>query len=126
MIYSLLATSVLLIHLGFIVFVLFGGILGLWWRKVIVLHIPAVFWGAFVEFSGWICPLTPLENRLRFEAGLLGYSGGFVENYIQPLIYIEGLTDEMQIRYGIFVIMLNLFVYGWMIKRRIKQRSKFN
>ena len=122
MIYSLLASSVLLIHLGFILFVLFGGIFGFWWRKVIILHIPAIFWGAFVEFSGWICPLTPLENKFRIRAGELGYSGGFVENYIQPLIYIEGLTAEMQIIFGTIVILLNLFVYGWMFKRWVRRR----
>lgn len=124
MIYNVLANIVLLIHLGFIIFVLCGGFFGFWWRKVVVLHIPAVLWGAFVEFSGWICPLTPLENRFRIKAGELGYSGGFVENYIQPLIYIEGLTAEMQFVFGSVVILLNLFVYGWIIKMWVNHRKE--
>ena len=120
--YRILADSVLLIHLAFILFVLFGGIIGFWWRKIVVLHLPAVFWGAFVEFSGWICPLTPLENRFRIKAGEFGYSGGFVENYIIPIIYIEGLTAEIQIIFGTLVLVLNLLIYGWIIQRWIRKK----
>jgi len=115
--YRLLADIVVVTHLVFTVFVLLGGILVIWWRKVIWLHIPAAVWGALIEFAGWICPLTPLENKLRVKGGQAGYPGGFVEEYILPVIYPAGLTREIQIILGIFVITVNLAIY-WKVFNR--------
>ena len=112
--YHLLADTALVIHFAFIIFVVLGGILAIWWRKVIWLHIPAVAWGALIEFAGWTCPLTPLENRFRIKGGQEGYPGGFIEEYILPVIYPSGLTREIQIALGILVILVNLFIY-WKI-----------
>jgi len=123
MAYRVLANSVLLIHLGFILFVLLGGVLVYWKRKILFLHIPAAAWGAFVEFSGWICPLTPLENLFRNKAGQMGYSGDFLENYITQIIYLEGLTQEMQIVFGIIVLVFNSVIYGWLIKNWMSARK---
>jgi hypothetical protein len=109
--YSLLADIALVIHFAFIIFVLLGGILAIWWRKVVWLHFPAAAWGALIEFAGWICPLTPLENHLRVKGGQAGYPGGFVEEYVLPVIYPAGLTREIQIIFGILVITVNLVVY---------------
>ena len=109
--YRLMADIVVVMNLAFSMFVLLGGILAIWWRKVVWLHIPAAVWGALIEFAGWICPLTPLENRLRVKGGEAGYPGGFVEEYILPVIYPAGLTREIQIILGIFVITVNLVIY---------------
>ena len=109
--YRLMADIVVVTHFAFTIFVLLGGILTIWWRKVVWLHIPAAVWGALIEFAGWICPLTPLENWLRVKGGEAGYPGGFVEEYVLPVIYPAGLTREIQIILGIFVITVNLVIY---------------
>lgn len=122
MIYGLTAELVVLLHLGFILFVLFGGGLVLVWRRTLWVHLPAVVWGCLIEFAGWYCPLTPLENLLRQAAGEAGYSGGFVEYYIVPLIYPSGLTRELQILLGSVVLLVNIFIYllVWRKRRRTK------
>lgn len=109
--YRLMADIVVLLHFTFILFVLMGGILSIWWRKIVWIHIPAAGWGVLIEFAGWICPLTPLENRLRAKGGEAGYPGGFVEKYILPVIYPTELTREIQIILGILVITVNLVIY---------------
>lgn len=116
--YALLADTVVVIHLLFVIFVVFGGLLVLWRRWLAWFHLPAVAWGAVVEFTGWICPLTPLEIRFRHLAGQAGYDTSFVEQYILPLIYPAALTREIQIFLGCGVLLLNGIVYGWMIFRR--------
>ena len=119
--YRLMADIVVVLHFAFIIFVLLGGILSIWWRKFAWIHIPAAAWGVLIEFAGWICPLTPLENRLRVKSGEVGYLGGFVEKYILPVIYPAGLTREIQIVLGIFVIIINLVIY-WMVFRKDRIR----
>ena len=103
------------VHFAFIVFVVLGGFLVLKWGKVAILHIPCVLWGGLVEFSGWICPLTPLERYLREAAGGAAYSGGFIDHYIMPLVYPTGLTREMQISIGIIILLVNLCLYGMVL-----------
>src|SRR5262249_34870562 len=100
-----------LVHLTFIVFVALGGLLALRWRWVPWLHLPAVGWGALLEFFGLTCPLTPLENWLRGLGGTRGYSGGFVERYVLPLVYPAALTRELQVALGVLVCALNGTVY---------------
>ncbi len=119
--YRLMADIVVVMHLAFTIFVLLGGILAIWWRKVIWLHIPAAVWGVLIEFAGWICPLTPLENLLRVKGGEAGYTGGFVEQYILPVIYPSGLTREIQILLGIFVIIVNFAIY-WKVFHKYRIR----
>ncbi|MCD5988338.1 MULTISPECIES: DUF2784 domain-containing protein [Pseudomonas] len=117
MLYRLGADAVLVVHLLFIVFVLFGGVLVLRWRWVMVLHIPAMLWGAVVEFFHLYCPLTPLENALRVRAGGVGYEAGFIEHYLVALIYPAGLTPQIQLWLGAIVVVSNLAVYGWLVIR---------
>ncbi|HEX5056568.1 MAG TPA: DUF2784 domain-containing protein [Gammaproteobacteria bacterium] len=112
MIYRLLADIVVVIHLLFILFVLFGGLLGLWRARLLWLHLPAFAWGLIVEFAGLICPLTPLENRLRYLGGEQGYSGGFIEHYLEPMIYPPGLTPGIQVVLGIFILLVNIAAYS--------------
>ncbi len=122
MIYKILADLVVVSHLVFILFALLGGLLALWNRWAVLLHLPAAIWIAWIEFSGGICPLTPLENRLRILSGVAGYEGGFIEFYVLPIIYPENLTRDIQIWLGISAIIVNLIIYGivlYQIRRRV-------
>jgi Protein of Unknown function (DUF2784) len=120
--YGWLADLVVAIHLAFIVFAALGGFLTLWRTWVAALHVPAMAWAAYIEFAGGICPLTPLENQLRARAGELGYSGGFIEHYIMPVMYPVGLTREIQFVLGAAVIAINLLAYGLLV-RKLARRS---
>ncbi|QQX84265.1 DUF2784 domain-containing protein [Cupriavidus necator] len=114
-----LADLVVIVHGLFILFVVAGGLLVLRWPRVAWLHLPAAAWGVLIEWSGGICPLTPLENTLRQAAGQAGYSGGFVERYLLPLIYPAGLTPAVQLWLGAVVLALNVAVYAlWWRRRR--------
>ena len=114
---QLAANLVVLLHFSFILFVVFGGLLIFKWRWLAWLHLPAVLWGAFIELSGGICPLTPLENKLRAVNGNV-YSGDFIDHYIMPVIYPSGLTHQMQIALGIAVIIINGIIYGLWFTRK--------
>ena len=117
MAYSLLADLVLAVHLGFVVFVVLGGLLTLRWPRAAWVHVPAALWGAWIELAGGICPLTPLENELRRRAGEGGYTGGFVEHYLVPIVYPAGLTRTTQLLLGVLVILVNAAVYGVVLRR---------
>lgn len=117
MTYGALAELAVALHFAFVAFVLFGGLLVLWRRWVMWLHLPAAAWGVWIEFSGWICPLTPLEKSLRQRGGLEGYAGGFVEHYILPVLYPHGLTRTVQLVLGLIVLALNGWIY-WIVFRR--------
>jgi hypothetical protein len=118
MLYNALAKAVLVLHAAFVVFVLFGGLLTLRWRWLPWLHLPSVLWVILIELNGWICPLTPLENRLREAAGARGYSGGFIEHYLLPLVYPPGLTPALQTLLAAIVTFVNIAVYGLLWRRR--------
>jgi len=109
--YPLLADLVLVVHLVFVVFVLCGGLLVLKWRWIARLHLPAVVWGAVVEFTGWICPLTPLENWLRVQGGEASYQDDFTTRYLLPILYPVDLTRDVQLLLGTVVIAVNAAVY---------------
>lgn len=114
----LAADAVLVLHLAFIVFVLLGGLLALRWRRAPWLHLPAAAWGGYIELSGGLCPLTPLENSLRRAAGEAGYAGSFIEHYLLPVIYPAGLTQEIQYLLAAIVLGMNALAYGWVWGRR--------
>jgi Protein of Unknown function (DUF2784) len=118
LIYHLAADAVLLLHAAFIVFVLFGALAALRWRWWPWLHLPAAAWGVWVSVAGVVCPLTPLENRLRAMAGQQGFEGGFIEHYLLALIYPEGLTRPIQWALAGVVVVLNLALYAWVWRRR--------
>ena len=120
------AEVIVLVHLAFILFVAAGGLLVLRWPKLAWMHVPAVVWGALIELAGWICPLTPLENRLRGAAGEAAFAGGFIDRYIMPIIYPAGLTRGMQLTLGTVVIVVNLVVYGSLVLRRKRLSSHDN
>ncbi|SOZ13291.1 conserved hypothetical protein; putative membrane protein [Cupriavidus taiwanensis] len=114
-----LADLVVIAHALFIVFVVAGGLLVLRWPRAAWVHLPAAVWGVLIEWAGWICPLTPLENMLRRAAGQAGYSGGFVERYLLPLIYPAGLTPAVQLWLSLVVLVVNVAIYAlWWRRRR--------
>jgi hypothetical protein len=116
--WAFLADVVVLVHLLFVVFVVCGGAL-VWYRpRLAWLHLPAVVWAVFVEWSGRVCPLTPFENALRERAGGPAYDGSFVEHYVIPVLYPAGLTRELQWAIGGVVVVVNLAVYAVMLTRR--------
>jgi hypothetical protein len=116
--YGLLADAVVVLHLAFVAFVVAGGLLVLRWPRLAWAHVPAAAWGALIEFAGWICPLTPLENHLRRLAGQAGYEGGFVEQHLLAALYPQGLTRAHQTVVGLLVVAINLIAYHAIICRR--------
>ena len=124
MTWRILADAVLILHFAFIAFVVLGGLLVLCWPRLAWVHLPAVAWGAGIEFLGAICPLTPLENHLRVLGGESGYSGGFINHYLTSLIYPDGLTRTTQFAIGVFVIAVNVAVYAILWRRRHVKRGQ--
>ena len=118
MFYRLLADLVVVVHLGFIVFVVFGGLLLLRFPRLGWVHLPAAIWGVVIEVANWVCPLTPLENALRLRAGEEGYATSFVERYLLPVIYPGGLTRGVQLVLATVVIVVNIAVYVFVWRRR--------
>jgi hypothetical protein len=108
---ALLADLVVILHVAFVLFVVFGGLLVIRWPRVAWLHLPAAVWGTWIEFAGWICPLTPLENLLRARAGEAAYATSFVEQYVVPVLYPAALTWELQWALGTLVLTINILVY---------------
>jgi hypothetical protein len=122
--YRLLADIVLILHAGFVAFVVLGALLVLRWPRIAWIHVPVVLWGAGIEFLGGICPLTPLENHWRRLAGELGYPGGFVEHYVMSALYPDGLTQRAQLVLGALVLLINAAIYAWVLSRRRTQPVK--
>jgi hypothetical protein len=118
MMFSALADAVLVLHLGFILYVALGGILVRWWRRAALVHLPCAAYGVAIELWSWVCPLTPLENRLRALGGERGYSGGFVEHYLVSVIYPRPLTRAAQAGLALVVVVLNVILYAWALRRR--------
>ena len=118
MTWRIAADAVVLFHLAFVAFAVAGGLLVLRWRWVALLHLPALAWAAFVEFTGRICPLTPLENALRAAGGQAAYQGGFVEHYLLPMLYPADLTRELQFVLGTGLVAFNVAVYAAVLWRR--------
>jgi uncharacterized protein DUF2784 len=121
--YQLLADLVVLVHVAFVLFAVIGGLLAARWPRLVWIHLPAVIWAAIVEFFGWVCPLTPLENWLRQRGGERGYGSDFIARYILPTLYPEELTREVQISLGALVILINLTVYTWILRPKRPNRN---
>jgi len=122
---SLAADAVLALHLAFILFVMFGAVLVLWRPRIAWLHLPALAWGVWISATHGICPLTPLENSLRRVAGQAGYPGSFIDHYLMPLVYPEGLTPTHQLWIAIALVASNALLYVWALLRcRRRSASK--
>ena len=124
MVWVILAHGVVLVHATFVVFVVVGGVLVARWPRMAWLHVPAVVWAVGLEWTGGICPLTPLENDFRARAGLSPYTGDFVGRYVWPVLYPAGLTRRAQIVLGSVALGLNIVVYGllWRVRKRRRHR----
>ena len=116
MLYRRAADLVLVAHLAFVAFVAAGGLLVLRWRRLAWVHVPVALWGIAIACVGFVCPLTPLENRLRRLGGETGYEGGFIEHYVTALLYPAGLTREAQLALGMLALAINVVVY-WRVAR---------
>lgn len=108
----------MLLHFAFIAFVVLGGLLALRWRRMLWVHLPAAAWGVLIELRGWTCPLTPLENHFRRLGGEAGYTGGFIQRYLEPVIYPSGLSALTQLGLAAFVLLVNVAVYSLVFRRR--------
>lgn len=124
MLWSLLADALILVHFAFTAFVVFGGLLTWRWRRVALLHLPALAWGCWVEVSHSICPLTPLENHWRHLGGEAGYSGGFLAHYLVAVLYPPGLTWHIQWLLATLLVMLNVAVYGRLLLQIRSERAR--
>jgi hypothetical protein len=124
MIYRFLADGILIFHLCFVLFAVFGGLLALRWRKVLFIHFPAVVWAFLVQWFKWICPLTPLEIWFRQLGGEAGYEGGFIEYYVTAIMYIN-VGRWLHILLALFVVFINIFVYWYVFSNRHGRRTSF-
>ena len=124
MLWRFLADLTLMVHAAFVAFVILGGLAVLRWPAMAWVHLPAVAWGAAIEFGGWICPLTPLEVELRQRGGEAGYTGSFIEHYVTPVLYPDGLTHSMQVVLGLTVLAVNGWVYSRAWQRQSRRRGK--
>jgi hypothetical protein len=123
MVFRLLADLTVLLHLGFVAFVVLGGLLVVRWSSLAWLHLPAVAWGAWVELAGWVCPLTPLENRFRARGGGTSYTGSFIEQYLVPLLYPSSLSREVQYALAAVVLLINAVIYAVVLRRRARAKA---
>jgi prolipoprotein diacylglyceryltransferase len=119
MTYRVLTETVVLAHFAFVLFVVVGGLLVLKWPRVAWAHVPAAVWGILVEWSGWVCPLTPLEEWLRVKAGGVSYEGGFIAHYLMPVLYPVGLTRERQLTLSVVVVVVNGLIYWRFMRARV-------
>jgi hypothetical protein len=120
-----MADLVVVVHFAFVLFVVLGGLLVLRWPWLAYAHLPAAAWGALIEFAGWICPLTPLEQSLRQKAGGQVYSGSFIEHYLLPLLYPSALTRDIQLVLGSAVLAINLAVYAYVLRRYLRPTGSY-
>ena len=118
MIYLLLADAVVLLHVAYIAYVLLGALLVRRWPVTVWPHLAAVAWGVFIAVTQRVCPLTPLEVALRTRAGQVGYTGGFIEHYVLPVLYPAGLTPGVMVAEGVLVVVVNLGLYAWVWRAR--------
>ena len=121
--YHILADITILLHFVFVIFAVFGGTLGFWWPRVIWLHFPAVIWAALVESAGWICPITYLEDWLLTKGGWPVTAGGFVEDYIVPVLYPANYTRNLRILLAVSVVFINMIIYGLLYWYKLKKRK---
>jgi hypothetical protein len=114
----LLASAVMMTHLGFVLFVVLGGLLVLRWHRLAPVHLACAAYAVAIEIAGWVCPLTPLENALRRRAGEAGYAGGFIEHYLLPVLYPSPFPSWMRYALAGLVLIVNATVYGWLLAQR--------
>ena len=123
MLWGWLADAVLVAHIGFVTFVVLGGLCVLRWPTLAWAHAPAVLWGVLIEYADLVCPLTPLEIAFRRRAGEMGYASSFIEHYIGVMLYPSALTRGFQIGLGTFALAINIIVYWRLAKGSGRPRA---
>ncbi len=121
---GVLADLVLGVHAAFVLFVAVGGLLAVRWGWIVWAHLPCAAWGAWISLVGGVCPLTPLENRLRRQAGEAAYETTFLDRYVAPILYPDGLSREIQVGMGVAVLVLNAALYLWLWRRHVRKGSE--
>jgi hypothetical protein len=121
-VFELLANATVLVHLLFIAFIVFGGMLALLWPRIAWIHLPVALWGVVVQWMSWVCPLTPLENWFRVRGGSATYREGFVEHYVLPVLYPIGASPRLHVVLGLVVLVANAAIYATVLRRRARQR----
>lgn len=124
MLFQILADLVLVLHASFVLFVALGALLAFRWPRVALVHIPACIWAVALEFFGFLCPLTPLENWLRHAGGSVTYSGGFVEYYLVSFVYPSGLTPGLEVFLGVLIVLVNCAFYFLVFRYRGKRARR--
>ncbi|MBT3225538.1 MAG: DUF2784 domain-containing protein [Deltaproteobacteria bacterium] len=126
MLYQLLAAGLIILHFGFVGFVVVGGVLCFKWQKIAWVHLPAVVWAIAIELTGKVCPLTPLENYFRLKSGESTYSDDFISHYLIPILYPEALTRKIQFLLGLTVFLINITIYGVLIRRTVSKKRNIH
>ena len=121
--YEVAANLTLIVHFVFIIFVVFGALLFLVSTKIIYVHVPALIWGIYIEFTHSVCPLTYLENWFLQKANLTTYSEGFIQNYLVLIVYPKNLTEDLQTYLAIVLIVINMIMYGLIINKSKKNNQ---
>jgi hypothetical protein len=122
--YRFLADATVFLHVVFVAFVVLGGLLVFRWPRLAWVHVPAAAWGAWVEFAGIVCPLTPLENWFRARGGQAAYTSDFIEHYLMPVLYPASLSRDVQWVLGGIVLVVNATVYLVLLCRRGRRRGR--
>ncbi len=120
--FRLLANATVLLHLLFIAFIVFGGLLALFWPRMAWVHLPVALWGVVVQWMSWVCPLTPLENWFRARGGVATYPDGFVEHHVLPVLYPIGIGPRLHWVLGLVVLVANAAIYATVFHRRARER----
>jgi hypothetical protein len=124
--YGLLADVIALVHILFVLFVMFGALFALRWPRAIWVHAPALIWGFIVEFGNLVCPLTPLETRLRVLSGEAGYRESFLSHWLMTVLYPDFLTRDLQVVLGGSLLLLNIGLYAYVWRKKLARRSTKN
>ena len=123
--YELAADLTLIFHFAFIIFVVFGALLFFVSTKIIYVHVPALIWAIYIELTHSICPLTYLENWFLQRSNLATYPEGFIQNYLVPIVYPMSLTEDLQTNLALAIIVVNIIIYGLII-RKLKKTTFLN
>ena len=109
---TIAADCVLIAHALFVLFAVFGAFLVLFDRRIAYVHVPVVAWSSIVNLAHWTCPLTPVEQRLRVRAGQPAFQGGWIQNYMEPLVRPLGMPRRLELVAGVSIVVWNACLYG--------------
>ncbi len=106
-----IANLILGFHVAISVTAFFGGLIVFLMPWFAVIHLPLALWCSIVNIANWTCPLTPLEKNYRSMAGERKFEGGFVQNYIGPLVTLKISPRQLELLAGFIVLLWNIPIY---------------